>query len=373
MSKILVIGDTHMGLGYPNSVDKWFKVHQEYFESFLIPLVNKELCSDDMIVHLGDLFDNRSVVPINILNYTQSVLERLAMVCPVHIIVGNHDLYTKSTNDINTVKLYRYIPNVFVYEKPSVINFNGKKILLLPWVEKKSDQIKYLKEFSGCDYLFCHSDLNGAKMHLTSVAHKNSDKIDVDEFVGFKNVYSGHIHILQRQKNFTFVGNIFQMDRNDLGNEKGVFILDTITNDENFIHNDVSPKFVKVYVKDEMGVENLDNCSTRDYIDLFISNSLLLNNRKLRRKLESMLEKGNFSTVEYLDDISKVEKIDESVQKEIPILDQTTHSLKLEYTEIIKEYIERQKWDSEKIKIGILSEFGEVTRIYSENYKNHLE
>ena len=68
MSKILLIGDTHLGLGYPNSVDKWFKVHQEYFQDFLLPLLKKELTKDDIIVHLGDLFDNRSVVPINILN-----------------------------------------------------------------------------------------------------------------------------------------------------------------------------------------------------------------------------------------------------------------------------------------------------------------
>lgn len=373
MSKILLIGDTHLGLGYPNSVDKWFNVHKEYFENFLIPLVENELTSDDIIVHLGDLFDNRSVIPINILNYTQNILERISKICRIHIIVGNHDLYTKSQNDVNSVKLYRYIPNVFVYEEPTIVDFCGKKILLLPWVERKNKQIEYLKKFSGSDYLFCHSDLNGARMHLTSVAHKNMDKIDVEEFGGYKNVYSGHIHILQRNKNFTFVGNIFQMDRNDLGNEKGVFILDTITQEEKFIKNDLSPEYKKVYVKDESDIEKLDNYSTRDYIDLFVSNSLLLNNRKLRRKLEGMLEKGNFSSVEYLDDIAKVDKTNESNENETPVLDQSTHSLKLEYTEIIEDYINRQKWESNKIKEGILGEFQEVVRIYNDNYKNHLE
>ena len=112
MSKILLIGDTHLGLGYPNSVDKWFKVHQEYFQDFLLPLLKKELTKDDIIVHLGDLFDNRSVIPINILNYAQNILEEMAQICPVHVIIGNHDLYTKSTNDVNTVKLYKYIPNI---------------------------------------------------------------------------------------------------------------------------------------------------------------------------------------------------------------------------------------------------------------------
>ena len=57
MSKILLIGDTHLGLGYPNKLDHYFKVSQEYFEKFLFPILDK-LTKDDIIVHLGDLFDN---------------------------------------------------------------------------------------------------------------------------------------------------------------------------------------------------------------------------------------------------------------------------------------------------------------------------
>ena len=132
MSKILVIGDTHLGLGYPNSVDKWFKVHKEYFEDFLLPLVKRDLGPNDIVVHCGDLFDNRSVIPINILNFAQNLLEQISKICPVHILIGNHDLYTKSSNDVNTVKLYKYIPNVTVYEEPTRIDFYGKSILMLP-------------------------------------------------------------------------------------------------------------------------------------------------------------------------------------------------------------------------------------------------
>jgi len=374
MSKILLIGDSHLSLGFPNSVDKWFKIHQEYFKGFLLPLIKKELTSDDIIVHLGDLFDNRSVVPINILNYAQNILEEMSKVCPVHIIVGNHDLYTKSTNDVNTVKLYKYIPNIYVYEEPTEIEFNGKSILMMPWVEKRKDQIQILKKYSGKKYLFCHSDLSGAKMHLTSVAHKNNDKIDVEEFSGYKKVFSGHIHVLQRNKNFTFVGNIFEMDRNDRDNQKGIFIIDTITDTETFIENNISPKYKKVYVRNEEDILSLDNVSTKDFIDLIISNSLLINNRKLRRKLEIMLETGNFASVEYLDDILLEKKIDEKT-----IVDEVTQeelergvvpSIQLEYTEVIREYINGIKYNTDKIKNGVVQEFNEVARIYNENYKN---
>jgi len=374
MSKILIIGDTHLGLGYPNSVDKWFKVHKEYFEDFLLPLVKREITEDDIIIHCGDLFDNRSVVPINILNYAQDLLEKLSKICPMHILIGNHDLYTKATNEVNTVKLYKYIPNITVYEEPTKIEFCGKSILMLPWVEKKKDQIEILKQFSGCDYLFCHSDLNGSKMHLTSVAHKNADKIDVEEFSGYKNVYSGHIHILQVSKNFTFVGNNFEMDRNDINNQKGIFILDTFIDEERFIPNNVSPKYKKIYIRTQEDIESLESVSTKDYIDLFISNSLLINNRKLRRKLETMLESGNFASVDYIDDLvlesGDVEVksvIDEITEEELN--NGVVPSIQLEYTDLIRQYINNQKYESEKIKNGVLQEFNEVARIYDEGYK----
>lgn len=362
MSKILLIGDTHLGLGYPNKLDHFFKVTTEYFDKFLFPILNK-LTKDDIIVHLGDLFDNRNIVPINILNYAQTILERMSKICPVHIIIGNHDIYNKSDNDVNSLKPYSYIPNIFVYETTTKITFNDKDILLMPWVESKEEQVNLLKQYSGCDYLFCHSDLNGAKMHLTSVAHRNSNKIDVEEFDGYKHVYSGHIHLVQKSKNFTFVGSIHEMDRNDIDNQKGIFVLDTNKDVELFIPNNVSPRFKKIYVNKEEDIELLTEGITKDWIDLFISNSLLVSNRKLRRKLESILQNGSFASVEYIDDIAS----DDVDKTEDEILNESL-TISLDYNEYIKNYISSQTYES-KVKNGILSEFDSIIEIYKESKK----
>ena len=108
MSKIFLIGDSHIGLGYPNSVDKWFKVHKQYFSEFLIPLLKREVGPHDIIVHLGDLFDNRNIIPINLLNYGMDVVEEISKIAPLHIIIGNHDLWSKSASEINSVRPFRY-------------------------------------------------------------------------------------------------------------------------------------------------------------------------------------------------------------------------------------------------------------------------
>ena len=373
MSKIFLIGDTHIGLGYPNSVDKWFKVHQEYFSDFLIPLLKRKVKQGDIIVHLGDLFDNRNIIPINLLNYGMDIVEEISKIAPLHIIIGNHDLWSKSASEINSVRPFRYIPNVKIYSSTEILEYNGLKILMMPFFEKRLDQIKVIDENKNCDYLFCHSDLNGCKMHLTSVAHKNADKIDISDFKSFSKVKSGHIHLVQSNDHFTFVGSIFQMDRNDIGDQKGIFVIDTNDGTEQFFPNKVSPVFKKFRVVNEEDIDRLDDLKdTKDYVDLSISNNLLISNRKLRRKLEVMLEKGNFASVDYIDDITKElvdgEEVNESNEIEFDENGMEI-SVQLEYEDYIKEYILKQKYDNDKFKSGIVNEFDEVIKIYNENYK----
>lgn len=367
-----MIGDTHLSLGYPNSLDKWFKIHKEYFSEFLIPLLKSRVKEGDIIMHLGDLFDNRNVIPINILNYGMDIVEEISKIAPFHIIIGNHDCWSKSSDEINTIRPFKWIPNVFIYDKTSQIEFNGLKLCLMPYIEKRLEQINLINKNKDCDYLFCHSDLNGCRMHLTSVGHRNSDKIDVEDFKCFKRVFSAHIHIRQVNKNFEFIGSNFQMDRNDFGDQKGITVIDTNTGETEFIPNEVSPVFKKVRVVGEEDVELLETLKeSKDYIDIAISNNLLISNRKLRRKLEIILEKSNFASVEYIDDITKELVDDENISESIEIDEETGDiSIALDYEDYVREYILKQKYDSEKFKSGIISEYEEVIKIYKDNYNS---
>jgi DNA repair exonuclease SbcCD nuclease subunit len=369
-----MIGDTHLSLGYPNSLDKWFKIHKEYFSEFLIPLLKSRVKEGDIVMHLGDLFDNRNVVPINILNYGMDIVEEISKIAPFHIIIGNHDCWSKSSDEINTIRPFKWVPNVFIYDKTSQIEYNGLKLCLMPFIEKRLEQINLINTNKNCDYLFCHSDLNGCRMHLTSVGHRNSDKIDVEDFKSFKRVFSAHIHIRQVNKNFEFIGSNFQMDRNDYGDQKGITVLDTNTGETEFIPNNISPVFKKVRVVNEEDVEVLESLKdSKDYIDIAISNNLLISNRKLRRKLEMILEKSNFASVEYIDDITKElvdgDEINESSIEE----DGSDISINLDYEDYIKEYILKQKYDNKKFKNGVISEFDEVIKIFRENYSSKSE
>ena len=371
MSKIYLIGDSHIGLGYPNKTDKWFKTHQEYFSKFLIPLLKSKVKKGDIIVHLGDLFDNRNIIPINLMNYAMDVVEEISKIAPLHIIVGNHDLWSKSASEINSIRPFKYIPNVHIYDSVSKMEFNGCNILMMPYFDSKIDQVNAIKSNRDCEYLFCHSDLNGAKMHLTSVAHRNLDKIDIDDFSSFRKVYSGHIHLTQVSKNFTFVGSIFQMDRNDYGDQKGIFVIDTIDGSESFIKNEISPVFVKYRVLCEDDIDGLESLiGSNDYIDVYISNNLLINSRKLRRKIEVILENGGFASIEYIDDMVQTNEVGDKIIESLEMDNEIDISLQLDYGEYIREYIQKQKYDNDKFKQGVISEYDDIVNIYNDNYLN---
>jgi calcineurin-like phosphoesterase family protein len=372
MSKIFLIGDTHIGLGYPNNADKWFKVHREYFSDFLMPLLKSRVEPGDIIVHLGDLFDNRNVIPINLMNYTLDIVEEISKIAPFHIIIGNHDLYSKSTGEINSVRPFKHIDNIFIYDKPTKIEFEGIGILMVPYIDNRKEQISIINNNKDCKYLFCHSDLNGAKLHMTSAGHRNADKIDIEDFKDFRKVYSGHYHIVQRDQNFTFVGSIFQMDRNDYKDQKGIFIIDVENEEEEFVENKVSPVFRKYNVISETDVDGLDALrNSKDYIDLSISNNLLISNRKLRRKLEVLLENSGFSSVDYIDDIvTKVDEVVDSTPDEEFDEEKLDISIQLDYADYIKEYINKQKYDNDTFREGVVTEYDEVIRIYNENYSS---
>jgi hypothetical protein len=98
-----------------------------------------------------------------------------------------------------------------------------------------------------------------------------------------------------------------------------------------------------------------------------VSNSLLINNRKLRRKLEMILESGNFYSIEYIDDIVE-EGSQKTNESSVETIDEMEISIKLDYEEVIRNYIKSQKWENQSIGDGILSEFDEVIRLYKDQY-----
>jgi hypothetical protein len=78
--------------------------------------------------------------------------------------------------------------------------------------------------------------------------------------------------------------------------------------------------------------------------------------------------KRGFSSVDYIDDI--VLGTEEQEKDDVVEFDESSMdiSIQLDYGDYIKEYIMKQKYESDKFKDGVVDEFDEIIKIYNENY-----
>ncbi len=65
--RVYMITDTHFGI-YLNNLEKWLNMMETTIYNFLIPYLKENFEEGDILIHLGDLFDNITSIPINFLN-----------------------------------------------------------------------------------------------------------------------------------------------------------------------------------------------------------------------------------------------------------------------------------------------------------------
>ena len=205
-------------------------------------------------------------------------------------------------------------------------------------------------------------------MHLSSIAHRNKFKIDINHFNDYTKVFSGHIHIRQVQNNFEFIGAPYHMDRNDYDDIKGLTILDLETEETTFVENIVSPTFKRVKIKEDGDLLLLDhlNCD-KHFVDLEINNSVLIGKRKNRKILEEVLGKKKFASVDYVNDLLK---IDDENNKKLMDMDIDMDDIKVDdFDEIILNYTTLQEYTDDLHKDGTLLELNKILKIYNKTHK----
>jgi len=340
--KIWQITDTHFGKGAIQT-EKWLNMMSSYFYDFLIPILKKHVKPGDVLLHLGDVYDNRTSINVKVLNKVINIFEDLSKILPVHILIGNHDNFNLSDNDINSVASIRNINNIYTYSEPTLKTFGNTKCLLLPWVYGKNNEKEVLAAYNDkAKILFCHSDLNGARTQVNPTRPISKTICELDDFSGYTKVYSGHIHIRQTISNFSFIGAPYHMDRNDIGNEKGITVVDPDTLQEKFIPNTFSPKFNKIYIDTIEDLDTIDkNYVNNNYVDLIIKNSLIIKDNKARLKIDDILSKSNFETVDYIDDVIN-ETNDEANDNIISDNDNTNDIVK-DIKQITIDWVETKK------------------------------
>lgn len=277
IKRVWFITDTHFGV--KNNSNEWMDIMKDYFYNWFIPTIKRNYKKGDILIHLGDVYDSRQSLNIRILNFSIQLFEDLSkiFVDGIYILAGNHDLWTKDTNDINSLVTLKWIPNINIIQEPQVLktDITHKNILLMPWRKDKESENDVLSKFTNNDILCCHTDIKGLKFNKYVNIEKGMLK---DDLKTFKRVYSGHIHYGQTSDNITIVGSPYEITRSDMDNKKRICLLDIETFHETSFINDYSPKYKKILFDTllEKTPDDLYKLFENNFVDIMIDSNITM-------------------------------------------------------------------------------------------------
>lgn len=206
---IALVGDVHLGIKNGNHIFHDYlteKIEHMLFE------ISKTNITD--VYWLGDFFDNRRALPVNIINWCMTTFPDLLSKYQLtaHIIAGNHDTYYLTTNKFSSLDIFNGFNNINIYKSPVTID----NITLVPWINKENitETIELLKSTDKNNYVLGHFELNGFKMYQNSIVYNNG--IDLSILSKFKHVYSGHFHHQSNIDNIDYIGSLATLTRSDI-------------------------------------------------------------------------------------------------------------------------------------------------------------
>lgn len=244
--RVALITDTHWG------ARKGSKLFQDYFEEFyknvFFPKLEEENIST--VIHLGDAFDSRKSIDYQSLEWTKKVILEPLSKYKVHMIVGNHDVYYKNTNNINSPNLLlKNYSNIKTYSDPEIVNIDNTNILFIPWICSDNEEMTYnLVKTSKCSIGMGHLELCGFQAYR---GHTMEEGMDSFIFESYKKVFSGHYHTRSDNGKVFYMGNPYEMFWNDVDDQRGFVIFDTETLEHYYVNNPYS-LFKIIYYSDDI-------------------------------------------------------------------------------------------------------------------------
>jgi DNA repair exonuclease SbcCD nuclease subunit len=234
-NKIAVIADTHFGVR--NDSKPYLDYTTKSLREFFFPYLEKN--GIKTVIHLGDLGDRRKYVNYQTAQILrEEFLERLQSGgYDTHIMLGNHDVSFRNTNDTNTLTelLGDRYPNIKIYDKAVDVTVNGLPILFIPWIcSDNSVHSINLINTSTSKVAMGHLEIIGFEMEKGVVCDHGFDKSVFDRY---DLVYSGHFHGRSVSGSISYIGAFCEYRWSDYAGDRGFTVLDPETLESNFIKN----------------------------------------------------------------------------------------------------------------------------------------
>lgn len=263
MSKICILGDTHFGV--QNDSPFFLNYSIDYFNNVFFPYLREN--NIKTVIHMGDVFDRRRFINMNTLNKINNNFLKpfYDSEFELHCILGNHDVYYKNTNKVNSLNELLNKNIIHIYEEPTCKNIQGFDVGFVPWItQDNAENCLEFIENKSCNILFGHFEMRSFEM---SRGIKNIEGICPSLFKDYNVVFSGHFHCRQTQENIYYVGTPYQLNFSDINELKGFHIFDLETRNLEFIEN--KNKIFKEIKYDDQK-ENMLNLSFEQYENCFV-------------------------------------------------------------------------------------------------------
>ena len=338
MSKIIFLGDTH--LGARNGSSHFVEYFNSFFRDTLYPYMKKH--DIKKILQSGDLFDNRT--QLHLKAYHSSKPEWFEPLVEngwtMHALVGNHDITLRESLKINTATsvMQEYISKgaIKVYDTPTAIKVdNNCTIDMIPWIcaSNKDDVFAFMARKKISDLCFGHFEISGAELYRGMMGHGG---LKPDLFARYESTLSGHYHTRNflPENRIQYIGTPYEMTWMDCNDPRGFTVFDTEKRTYEFIHN-TNTMFRKIRYNDGC-TEDISKLGGK-FVKLIVEKKTnlfgfdtFLNNLKA-------VDPYDLSILETESDVSGVD-VDENIEIE-------------DTTQIISNYIDGLETNMDKSKI----------------------
>lgn len=243
--KIAIFTDTHW------TARKSSRHLHDYFELFykniFFPALEEQ--GVEIVVHMGDAFDNRKSIDFWGLDWTRRVVLEPLRKYGVHMIVGNHDIFLRNSTEINAPELLlKDYPNIKTYSSPTNTKVGGIDMTFIPWIcsENYDETLKVIKK-SKAKISMGHLELQGFRVNKHLIMEEHG--LDPNIFTKFQKVFSGHYHTRSDNGRIFYLGNPYEMYWTDVNDTRGFHIFDTETFEHTPINNPYK-LFYNIYYED---------------------------------------------------------------------------------------------------------------------------
>jgi hypothetical protein len=246
--KIGLITDTHWGVR--NDSFAMYDHFNMFYKNVFFPEIDRR--GIKTVFHLGDIVERRKFINFVTLHEMRKglIFPCLERGIDFHYSVGNHDIPFRHSNVINAVtELFgENYPNIHVYTDPTEVEFDGVKVLFVPWVHNANfhDSMELIVS-TDAQILMGHLELKGFEMYRGTPNHEG---LDASVFKDFDVVCSGHFHHKSTNGNINYLGSPYETTWHDFGDPRGFHIFDTETRELEFIENP-HRLFFKLFYDDE--------------------------------------------------------------------------------------------------------------------------